>query len=241
MCGRYVLEGPVSRYQQYFDAKLTESFDDFDIGRYNIAPTMTVPVVRINRKEERVLIRHRWGLIPSWAKDASIAAKLNNARGETVHEKPSFRTGFKRFRCLIPASGYYEWQAPPKGSKGKKQPFYISPTDAPFFAMAGVCDHWTDPISGELILSTAIITTEPSPQLAHIHDRMPVMIARDDWNWWLDSKNQNLSDLRKSIHPDQKVKAWPVGFSVSGVGKNREDSSNLIVPSEVTDFTVIVR
>ena len=121
MCGRYVLEGPVSRVQQFFDAKLTESFDDYESGRYNIAPTMQIPVLRVNREGERVLIRHRWGLIPTWAKDASIGAKLNNARGETVHEKPSFRTGFKRFRCLIPASGYYEWQAPPEGSKARKR------------------------------------------------------------------------------------------------------------------------
>lgn len=228
MCGRYVLEGPVSRVQQFFDAKLTEAFEDYESGRYNIAPTMQIPVVRINRDGERVMIRHRWGLIPSWAKDASIGAKLNNARGETVHEKPSFRTGFKRYRCLIPASGYYEWQAPPPGSKARKQPFYISPTDAPFFAMAGVCDHWTDKATGELIMSAAIITTTPSPQLDHIHDRMPVMIQPEEWEEWLNPKNQNVDALKRMIRSDEALQSWPVGFSVSGVGKNREDSSKLI-------------
>lgn len=232
MCGRYVLEGPVSRVQQFFDAKLTEAFEDYESGRYNIAPTMQIPVVRINRDGDRVLIRHRWGLIPSWAKDASIGAKLNNARGETVHEKPSFRTGFKRYRCLIPASGYYEWQAPPQGSKTRKKPFYISPTDAPFFAMAGVCDHWTDKATGELIMSAAIITTTPSPQLAHIHDRMPVMIQPEKWEEWLDPKNQNINTLKEKIRSEGQVQAWAVSFAVSGVGKNREDSPELISPFE---------
>lgn len=232
MCGRYVLEGPVSRVQQFFDAKLTEAFEEYESGRYNIAPTMQIPVVRINRDGERVLIRHRWGLIPSWAKDASIGTKLNNARGETVHEKPSFRTGFKRYRCLIPASGYYEWQAPPEGSKARKQPFYISPIDAPFFAMAGVCDHWTDKSTGELIMSAAIITTTPSSQLAHIHDRMPVMIKPEEWKEWLDPKHQNIEELRKRIQSSKDIQAWPVSFAVSGVGKNREDSSSLIASIE---------
>lgn len=232
MCGRYVLEGPVSRYQQHFNAALTDDFSEFDTGRYNIAPTMQVPVVRINREGERVLIPNRWGLIPSWAKDASIGAKLNNARGETVHEKPSFRTAFKRFRCLIPASGYYEWQAPPEGSKARKQPFYISPANAPFFAMAGIYDHWTDKATGELIISAAIITTTPSPALAHIHNRMPVMIHPDDWEQWLDPNNQDIEALRERIQSAKNVQAWPVSFVVSSVGKNREDSSRLIVPLE---------
>jgi putative SOS response-associated peptidase YedK len=233
MCGRYVLEGPVSRVQNFFEADLTEAFDDYENGRYNIAPTMQIPVVRINRKGERVLIRHRWGLIPSWAKDASIGAKLNNARGETVHEKPSFRKGFKYFRCLIPASGYYEWQAPPQGSKARKQPFYISPTNFPFFAMAGVCEHWTDEATGELILTAAIITTQPSPELTYIHDRMPVMIQKENWKDWLEPKNQNIEVLRKQIVSDNQVQAWPVGYAVSGVGEQREDSDKLIIPMDV--------
>lgn len=232
MCGRYVLEGPVSRYQQHFNAALKDNFSEFSAGRFNIAPTMQIPVVRINREGDRVLTPHRWGLIPSWAKDGSIGAKLNNARGETVHEKPSFRTAFKRFRCLIPASGYYEWQAPPEGSKARKQPFYISPTNAPFFAMAGICDHWTDITTGELIMSAAIITTTPSSALAHIHDRMPVMISSENWEQWLDPKNQNIEALRGRIQSAKDVQAWPVSLAVSGAGKNREDSSKLIVPVE---------
>jgi putative SOS response-associated peptidase YedK len=231
MCGRYVMEGPISRMTEYFDARYTEDESLFK-DSYNIAPTSLVPVVRINRNGERVILNHIWGLIPSWAKDATNSAKLNNARGETVHEKPSFRTPFKRYRCLIPATGYYEWQAPPDSAvdkKARKQPHYIYPNQQPYFAMAGVCDHWTNP-EGKLVMSTAIITTEPSAPLAHIHDRMPVMIAPEHWAEWLEPKNQNVEGLRKFIQSSQEVKSHPVGFGVSNVGKARLDLVELIAP-----------
>lgn len=233
MCGRYVMEGPVSRMAEYFDAQYTEDESLFK-NSYNIAPTSLVPVVRINREGERVILNHVWGLIPHWAKDASMSAKLNNARGETVHEKPSFRTGFKKFRCLIPATGYYEWQAVPENSdspKPRKQPFYIYPNEQPYFAIAGVCDHWKDP-EGNLVMSTAIITTEPSAELAHIHDRMPVMIAPQHWAEWLDPKNQDVESLRKFIRSTNSVLSHPVGFGVSNVGKARLDDVRLIEPIE---------
>lgn len=231
MCGRYVLEGPVSRLMTYFDARYTEEESHFK-DSYNIAPTAVVPVVRINRAGERVILNHVWGLIPHWAKDKSGSAKLNNARGETVHEKPSFRTAFKKFRCLLPASGYYEWQAPPAGSGSRKQPFYIYPNQTPYFAMAGVCDHWIDKTNGELVMTTAIITTEPCEKLRHIHDRMPVMIRKENWAKWLDPKNQEILSLRKFISSCDEVKFHTVGFGVSGVGRNRIDSQGLIEPFE---------
>ena len=229
MCGRYVLEGPVSRLTAHFDARYTEEESPFK-NSYNIAPTTWVPVVRINREGKRVILNHVWGLIPHWAKDKSGSAKLNNARGETVHEKPSFRTAFKKFRCLIPASGYYEWQAPSEGSENRKQPFYIYPNETPYFAMAGVCDHWIDKTSGELVMSTAIITTEPSEKLKQVHDRMPVMISKEDWAVWLDPKNQDVKALRQLISSSDDLNFHAVGFGVSGVGKNRIDSQGLIDP-----------
>lgn len=231
MCGRYVLEGPLSRLTAYFDARYTETESHFK-NSFNIAPTTRVPVVRINREGERVILNHVWGLIPHWAKDKAVSAKLNNARGETVHEKPSFRTAFKKFRCLIPASGYYEWQAPSESESGsgRKQPFYIYPNEAPYFAMAGVCDHWIDKTTGELVMSTAIITTEPGEKLEHVHDRMPVMIPKDDWVEWLDPKNQDANSLRKFISSTDALNFHAVGFEVSGVGKNRLDSEALIKP-----------
>lgn len=227
MCGRYVLEGPVSRLTTYFDARYTEDESLFK-DSYNIAPTAQVLVVRINREGERVVLNHIWGLIPHWAKDKSGSAKLNNARGETVHEKPSFRTAFKKFRCLIPASGYYEWQTPPEGSGSRKQPFYIYPNETPYFAMAGICDHWIQKSSGKLVMSTAIITTEPSEKLRQVHDRMPVMIPKKDWAEWLDPKNQEVNSLRKFVSISDAVNFHAVGFEVGGAGKNRADSKVLI-------------
>lgn len=235
MCGRYVLEGPLSRLTEHFSARYTGD-ESLLQSSYNIAPTTQVPVVRINREGERVMLLHTWGLIPHWAADKTISAKLNNARGETVHEKPSFRTGFKKFRCLIPASGYYEWQAPREGSKARKQPFYIYPDHAPYFAMAGVCDHWVDKSTGELVMSTAIITTEPCDALKEVHDRMPVMIRKEEWTNWLDPKNQDIQTLRNYIASSENVNFHAVGFGVSGVGKNRVDSGNLINPIDLTDL-----
>lgn len=232
MCGRYVLEGPVSRLTEYFDARYIDDISLFK-NSYNIAPTTQVPVVRINREGERVLLNHVWGLIPHWAKDKSGSAKLNNARGETVHEKPSFRTAFKKFRCLIPASGYYEWQTALEGSNRRKKPFYIHPNDAPYFAMAGVCDHWLDKGTGELVLSTAIITIDPCEKLKEVHDRMPVMIPKAHWADWLDPKNQNVPLLRQLIVSSDEVRFHAVGFGVSGVGKNRLDSAELIRPISI--------
>jgi putative SOS response-associated peptidase YedK len=227
MCGRYVLEGPVSRLTAYFDARYTQAENLFK-NSYNIAPTTQIPVVRINRQGERVILHHQWGLIPHWAKDKSGSAKLNNARGETIHEKPSFRTAFKKFRCLIPASGYYEWQTPVGVSVSRKQPFYIYPNATPYFAMAGICDHWINKTSGELVMSTAIITTEPCEKLKQVHDRMPVMISKEDWAEWLDPKNQDLISLRQFVSTSDAVNFHAVSFDVSGAGKNRVDSETLI-------------
>lgn len=235
MCGRYVLEGPLSRLTEHFNARYTGD-ESLLRSSYNIAPTTQVPVVRINREGERVMLLHTWGLIPHWAANKTISAKLNNARGETVHEKPSFRTGFKKFRCLIPASGYYEWQAPSEGGKARKQPFYIHPSDSPYFAMAGVCDHWVDKTTGELAMSTAIITTDPCDALKEVHDRMPVMIPKEDWATWLSPENQNIQSLRNYMVSSENVKFHAVGFEVSGVGKNRVDSENLINPIDLTDL-----
>ncbi|MCQ8895691.1 SOS response-associated peptidase [Limnobacter humi] len=229
MCGRYVLEGPISRLTEYFDARYTEDENLFK-NNYNIAPTTQVPVVRINRKGERVILNHVWGLIPHWAKDKTGSAKLNNARGESVHEKPSFRTAFKKFRCLIPASGYYEWQTPPEGSDRRRQPFYIHPAHTPYFAMAGVCDHWLDKVTGELVMSTAIVTTDPCQKLKEVHDRMPVMIPQAEWADWLDPRNQDVKVLRRLIMSSNDVGFHAVGFGVSAVGKSRLDQEELIKP-----------
>jgi putative SOS response-associated peptidase YedK len=238
----------LSRIADYFQAVVHEGTLFAD--SWNIAPSTMVPVVRINRAGERVLINHRWGLIPHWAGEEATSLNLYNARGETVADKPAFRTSFKRMRCLVPASGYYEWQAPPAGSNARKQPYYLSPLashaaehppilknsatqptpereDANYFAMAGVCDHWKA-ANGELVMSFAIITTQACESIAHIHHRMPVMLDRKAWTLWLDPENHAIETLTPLLHASDQVQAWPVSLAVSSAGKNRRDAADLI-------------
>ena len=136
MCGRYALYGPVSRLREAFYA-VPEGFE-FE-PRWNAAPMQWLPVVRQRPNGERVIHRMRWGLVPSWSKDETIATRLINARGESVAEKPSFRAAFRRRRCIVPANGFYEWQQ----VAGGKQPFYIHPVGGEFFALAGLWERWT--------------------------------------------------------------------------------------------------
>ncbi len=240
MCGRYALEGPLSKIAEFFHATVHEG-TEFS-SSWNIAPTAWVPVVRINRAGERVLINHRWGLLPHWAGGEGISLNLYNARGETIAEKPAFRTSFKRTRCLVPASGYYEWQAPGQGGNTRKQPYYISPAipenqtsqqatpnKAPvYFAMAGVCDQWASP-RGETIMSFAIITTEACATIAYIHQRMPVMLEEKDWSVWLDPENHAIETLTPMLQPSKQVQAWPVSLAVSAAGRNRRDAADLVL------------
>lgn len=152
--------------------------------RFNIAPSQPVAGIRqIDGRRELSLFR--WGLIPSWAKDEKIGYRMINARGETIHEKPSFRAAFKRRRCLIPADGFYEWKAVGEGRSKSKQPFHIRRTDRQPFAFAGLWECWTPPDGSELE-SCTIVTTEANELLAQIHDRMPVILSPDEYSLWLD-------------------------------------------------------
>lgn len=147
-------------------------------ARYNVAPTQEMPVVRKGAESPRALVRMKWGLIPSWAKDASVASKMINARGETIAEKPSFRSAFAKRRCLIPADGFFEWST----REGAKQPYLIGFDDRRPFAFAGLWERWT---GGEAPMVTfTIVTTEATEALRPIHHRMPVILppeAYDDW------------------------------------------------------------
>lgn len=229
MCGRYVLEGPVGRLLQHFEAELWDQNSSFEwANSYNIAPTRVTPVIRLNRVGERVLIPHQWGLVPHWAKNEKIGAKLNNARAETIFDKPSFRTPVRRFRCLVPASGYYEWQAPEKVGHGKR-PWYIHSHHTPYFAMAGICDHWTSS-TGHPLFSFAIVTCGAHHKIGHIHDRMPVMIQREYWSEWLDSQQQNQRELTRLLMPSDHLTFYPVEKAVSATGQRRRDDPGLITP-----------
>src|SRR5690606_7874863 len=151
---------------------------------YNVAPSQDVLVIGL-RLGARAAALHRWGLIPSWAKDPSIGYKMINARAETVHERPAYRGPFRSRRCLIPADGLYEWKREGK----RKQPYRFLMKDEKPFAFAGLWDEWRGP-DGQTIRSCTIITTEPNELLATVHDRMPVILPPDAYDEWLDPRTK---------------------------------------------------
>jgi putative SOS response-associated peptidase YedK len=180
MCGRFALIDPAEQLAMQFDLPAIADLTP----RYNIAPTQPVLAVRhAQNSGAREWALLRWGLIPSWSKDIAIGSRLINARGETVAEKPSFRAAFKRRRCLIPASGFYEWQKRGSG----KQPIYITPANGGAFALAGLWESWQGADGSELETCT-IVTTTPNELMTPIHNRMPVIVAPEDYDTWLASE-----------------------------------------------------
>jgi len=186
--------------------------NDF-VPRYNIAPTQKAPVVREpDGKRECVMLR--WGLIPFWAKDVKIAYKTINARAETVATAPSYRAAFKARRCLVPTSGFYEWQKTPGG----KQPYLIGFEDGRPFSFAGLWESWKDQASGETVESYTIITCPSNEVAARIHNRMPVIVDPSDFDRWLGASEPPAELLRP--HPAAGMTAYPVGKAVNSPGKD---------------------
>lgn len=188
MCGRFAIIDRIEKISEYFS--IDEIVGDYRIS-YNMAPGEMVPAV-IQTGTGRSLLRLKWGLIPSWSKDPSVGNRMINARGETVLEKPSFRSPIKSKRCLIVASGFYEWEK--KGME--KSPVYIYKKDSFPLGMAGIYDRWVSP-AGDEVLSCTIITTESNELLRPIHDRMPVIIPKNMHNQWLSAG----SDVESKIVP----------------------------------------
>lgn len=225
MCGRYALYGPASRIREQFD--LDDGFD-FE-PRYNIAPTTAALIVWPGADGGRVGRLCRWGLIPRWAKDASIGTKLINARGETVAEKPTFHTAFRRGRCLVPANGFYEWKSIQEGDRTLKQPYYVrSHDERNLFAFAGLSERWVSP-AGEEIHSCCIITTAANALMTPIHDRMPVIVGANDYAAWLDPSNTDANGLRALLRPAESADmiAYPVSRAVNS---SRSDSPTFVEP-----------
>lgn len=165
--------------------------------RHNVAPTQEIAgVLRPEGSAHRELRWFHWGLIPSWAKDAKLAAKMINARAETVAEKPAFRSPFRSRRCLIIADGFYEWKKLDRG----KQPYLMRMADGGPFAFAGLWERWHDP-TGQVIESATLITTEPNELLREIHDRMPVILDRCDYETWLDPARRDANELCALLRP----------------------------------------
>lgn len=217
MCGRFTLTATADQVATTFGLQAVPSFPP----RYNIAPSQPIAVIRQLQNSQSPEFRlMQWGLIPSWAKDPSIGSKLINARCETAHEKPSFRSAFKYRRCLIPASGFYEWQ---KMKAGAKQPYYFHMSNHQPFAFAGLWESWND------IETCIILTTEPHPVVAPIHRRMPVIVAPENYPVWLDFNTQTPSHLFHLFDPDvvQDLSAIPVKTLVNNP---TIDSSECIEP-----------
>jgi putative SOS response-associated peptidase YedK len=221
MCGRYEVHSPVEELAREFDAVLRADPTQLP-PRYNIAPSLTVPVIRV-RKGERELAALSWGLLPSWSKSTAGNRPIN-ARAETLFDKPMFRTAIARRRCLIPADGFYEWEERPGG----KQPWYIGMISNTTFAFGGIWEYWAaeghDPV-----LSCAIIVTDANELLRKVHERMPLIIAREDWERWLDPELTDPQTLRQLIkpYPADEMRAYRVSNRVNNA---RNDDAALIEP-----------
>ena len=211
MCGRYRLTAKERWLSQYFNLSPE---DVAWAARWNIAPTQEVATIRQDpRHPKRTFGLMRWGLIPYWAKDASIGARTINAMSETAAEKPAFRDPMRRRRCLVPADGFYEWQ---RGSAGKKQAFNIGMADNAVFAFAGLWDRWKNP-EGKTIETCTILTTAPNALLADIHDRMPVILRPEDYDLWLDPGVTDPARITELLRPydPRKMRKYPVSDFVN--------------------------
>lgn len=219
MCGRFALKLPPAALKDYFDLAEAPDYGP----RYNIVPT--TPILAIRQVEGvRRADPLRWGLIPHWAKDEKIGYSTINARAETVAAKPAFREAFRRRRCLIPADGFYEWQAQP-GTK-TKQPYFISRADGAPLAFAGLWERWRPP-QGDPVESCSIIVTAANALVQPIHDRMPVLLDPEDFGAWLNPDNRDthtLTGLLRS-YPDERMKAVPVSLRVNNP---RNDDADLM-------------
>jgi putative SOS response-associated peptidase YedK len=221
MCGRFTTEIPPELLAEIFGLVEPPAVQ----ARYNIAPTQQIPVVRQDIEGQNRLDHLRWGLIPSWAKDKSIGAKMINARSETVKDKPSFRQAVKYRRCLVPASGFYEWL--PVGKV--KLPQYIHLKDGSPMVFAGLWETWKSP-EEEVLESFTILTTAANPLLEPLHDRMPVILHHDEYKTWLDRSINDPASLAHLFqpYPADLMEMWAVSPQVNSP---KIDAAHLITPS----------
>jgi len=227
MCGRYRLSRGKQAIEEYFD---TDSWDEDWSPRNNVAPTQLVPIVRQKPKEAvRVVSLIRWGLIPSWAKDPSVAAGTINARSETASRKPAFADPLRFRRCLIPADGFYEW----KRASRSRQPYCFEVDDGQIFAFAGLWDRWKDP-NGNWIRSCSILTTSPNAMTSAVHNRMPVILDRANYDFWLDPRENDVVAVSELLKPydARLMRCYRVSNRVNHVGNDDTECSRPIETAE---------
>jgi putative SOS response-associated peptidase YedK len=218
MCGRFALAHIAGFWTRFAVIDRQATLE----SRFNIAPSQMVPVIVSGSPNKAVMMK--WGLVPFWAKDPKIGNRLINARSETVETKPAFRTSLKRKRCLVPATGFYEWKRLGK----EKQPYYVHMKDDSLFAFAGLYDRWKTP-EGDDLFTFTIMTTEPNPMMAKIHNRMPVILQEKDEDLWL-APGELLDEDRKRLlgpFPSRPMEAYEVSKEVNSP---TNDSDELIKP-----------
>ncbi len=228
MCGRYIRKGSSESVSKWFKVDP----DDLPVfaPSYNVAPQSTQPVVILDRETGKRVIRlMRWGLVPFWAKDATIGKSTINAKAETVATSPAFREAFQRRRCLVPADAFYEWQ---KLDAKNKQAHAIGLADGAPFAFAGLWDRWKDKATGTRLESFTVITTDPNELMEPLHNRMPVILSPANYQRWLEPADetgpgQHPIDLLRA-YPAEAMKAWKVAKAVGNV---KNDEPGLCVES----------
>ena len=231
MCGRYSLGSSSDALRDLFGLEHTPTSIPTSIlaPRYNIAPGQLVLSVRQRADGSRPADMLRWGLIPSWAKDARIGYKLINARSETVTVKPAFRRAFRQRRCLVPADGFFEWAVPaaapaeagPTSAKPRKQPWYFHLPQRTPFALAALWERWQDP-QGQAVDSCTLLTTRANAEVAPVHHRMPVILQPEDYAAWLEYGNHDLQQLQSLLRPlpDGRLNAYAVSTWVNRAGND---------------------
>ncbi|MCA8889580.1 MAG: SOS response-associated peptidase [Parvularculaceae bacterium] len=224
MCGRFAISSPADVVSRRFGVRVSDNFPP----RYNVAPTQPIAVIRqdVNHSREYALVR--WGFIPSWAKGEQLqraaARPLINARGETVAEKPTFRSAYKRRRCLVPANGFYEWRT----EQGRKQPYLVQHDDGELIAFAALWETALDPDGGE-IDTAAIITTAAGPDIASLHNREPVVITPDAYGRWLEGDERDMKFIAPLIRAQPKG-YWAYEKVSTAVNNVRNDGPDLLRP-----------
>ncbi|MBK1667941.1 hypothetical protein CKO28_07820 [Rhodovibrio sodomensis] len=235
MCGRYSITSPTEAIQRVFQVPERPNLP----ARYNVAPTQDVPVVRVRGDAEgpeadggRHLVQLRWGLVPFWAEDPGIGAKMINARAESAADKPAFRAAFRRRRCLVVADGFYEWKAPAEEGR-RKQPYRIELADRRPFGFAGLWERWTDPKDQSVLETCTILTTQANADLKHIHPRMPVMLSPDAFDAWLDpAADVETAQGLLTPYPDGALTAYPVSTRVNAV---KHDDPSILEPLQAAE------
>ena len=230
MCGRVALFTPPVRLARLLDAALAAGIEPEGHPSWNVGPQRRLFAVAED-EGRRVLDRYRWGLVPSWSKDPAIGNRLFNARGETVTEKPSFRSAFAKRPCVVPVDGFYEWD---HRAGHAKQPNYFTRTDGQPMLIAGLYERWHDPEApsdAQPLVTCTIITTAPSDDMDEIHDRMPVVLEADDVETWINVRDHEPDERTLLLRPARAGTLTHYGVATT-VGSVKNDGPELIAPVE---------